>query len=85
MTTDIKAIITRGEDSQTQIVGLKRLFQSSGKLHADETVFARTDWRDLDMEQFRSFYQRKYRSELEAEADLPALFENLISNNAISA
>ncbi len=56
---------------------LRRLFQESGKLYAEEMPFAVTDWQDLDVGLFADFYRKKYHSDWDHDADLAQVFENL--------
>lgn len=39
---------------------MKRLFQESGKLYADETLMQNADWNDIDKEMFSEFYEKKF-------------------------
>lgn len=56
---------------------LKRLFQESGKLYADEMTFKDSDFKDVDIELFENFYQRKYGEPFEDKNQLSRTFENL--------
>lgn len=57
---------------------LRRLFQNSGKLYADETIFKNASFKDIDLELFRHFHQKKYGIPVEeTEAGLSQAFENL--------
>ncbi|MCP5054107.1 MAG: hypothetical protein GY940_43470 [bacterium] len=57
---------------------LRRLFQESGKLNADETVFENTRFEDIDLESFKQFHKKKYEISFDGGIDeLPRIFENL--------
>lgn len=56
---------------------LRRLFQESGKLHADEITFKNASFEDIDFDLFSQFYKRKYGQPYDPEVSLPQLFENL--------
>ena len=57
---------------------LRRLFQESGKLYADEMVFKNAVFKDIDLELFKHFFVKKYGIPFEGEeASLPQTFENL--------
>ncbi len=57
---------------------LRRLFQESGKLYADETVFKNSVFKDIDLELFKQFHQKKYGIPYEnGEEGLPQMFDNL--------
>ncbi len=57
---------------------LRRLFQESGKLYADEMVFKNADFKDIDLELFKHFHEKKYGMPFEGdESSLPQTFENL--------
>ncbi len=57
---------------------LKRLFQESGKLYADEMLLKKASFDDIDLVMFKEFYEKKYGVPLEDDREsLPRLFENL--------
>jgi predicted HTH transcriptional regulator len=57
---------------------LRRLFQESGKLYADEMIFKNADFKDIDLELFKQFHEKKYGIPFEGdESSLPQTFENL--------
>ncbi|MCP4220640.1 MAG: transcriptional regulator, partial [bacterium] len=57
---------------------LRRLFQESGKLYADEMIFKKAHFEDIDMELFKSFHLKKYDIPFDVPIDqLPRVFENL--------
>ncbi len=56
---------------------MRRLFQESGQLRADETVFPDTDWNDIDYDLFFRFFEHKYRETIPDKSSVPRLFENL--------
>jgi ATP-dependent DNA helicase RecG len=57
---------------------LRRLFQESGKLYADEMIFKNADFKDIDLELFKHFHEKKYGMPFEGdESSLPQTFENL--------
>lgn len=57
---------------------LRRLFQESGKLYADETLFKNAGFKDIDLELFKQFHQKKYGIPYEnGEEGLPQMFDNL--------
>jgi ATP-dependent DNA helicase RecG len=57
---------------------LRRLFQESGKLYADEMIFKNADFKDIDLELFKQFHEKKYGIPFEGdESLLPQTFENL--------
>ena len=56
---------------------MRRLFQESGRLRADETVFPNTDWNDIDSDLFFRFFEKKYKEPVSDKAEIPRLFENL--------
>ncbi|HBE04394.1 MAG: hypothetical protein A2096_02220 [Spirochaetes bacterium GWF1_41_5] len=55
---------------------MRRLFQESGKLLAEETPVKGGNWDDIDSEYFLEFYKNKYDEELK-KTDIPRAFENL--------
>ncbi len=57
---------------------LRRLFQESGKLYADEMVFKKARFDDIDMELFKEFHLKKYDLPFDGDVEqLPQAFENL--------
>lgn len=57
---------------------LRRLFQESGKLYADEMIFKNAVFNDIDLELFKNFHEKKYEIPFdEEESTLPRVFENL--------
>jgi ATP-dependent DNA helicase RecG len=57
---------------------LRRLFQESGKLYAEEMIFKNTAGRDIDLELFKQFHEKKYGIPFEGdEKSLPQALENL--------
>ncbi|MCP5107510.1 MAG: ATP-binding protein, partial [bacterium] len=57
---------------------LRRLFQESGKLYADEMVFKNAVFNDLDLELFRRFHLKKYGLPYEEGVEgLPRTAENI--------
>lgn len=57
---------------------LRRLFQESGKLYADEMIFKNADFNDIDLKLFKHFHEKKYGMPFEGdESSLPQIFENL--------
>lgn len=57
---------------------LRRLFQESGKLYADEMIFKNADFKDIDLELFKQFHEKKYGIPFDGDApSLPHTFENL--------
>ena len=57
---------------------LRRLFQESGKLYADEMIFKNADFKDINLELFKQFHEKKYGIPFEEdESSLPQTFENL--------
>jgi ATP-dependent DNA helicase RecG len=57
---------------------LRRLFQESGKLYAEETIFKNSVFGDIDLELFKQFHEKKYGIPIdENENLLPQTFENL--------
>lgn len=57
---------------------LRRLFQDSGKLYADETTFKNASFKDIDLELFKQFHLKKYDIPVEeTEEGLSQAFENL--------
>lgn len=57
---------------------LRRLFQESGKLYADEMIFKSADFKDIDLDLFKQFHDKKYGIPFEGdEQSLPQTFENL--------
>lgn len=57
---------------------LRRLFQESGKLYAEEMIFKNTTGRDIDLELFKQFHEKKYGIPFEGdEKSLPQVLENL--------
>lgn len=55
---------------------LARLLQTSGDFYAEEMLLPFSIAEELDVREFRQFYEEKYQIPLE-EADLPRLLENL--------
>ena len=55
---------------------MARLLQASGDLYAEEMPLTFTIAEELDMRDFRAFYETKYQTPLD-EADLPRLLANL--------
>ena len=55
---------------------MRRLYQESGKLYAEEMHVQNANWDDIDLELFSQFYRKKY-GELFAKEELPRIFENL--------
>ncbi len=55
---------------------LARLLQSSGDLYAEEMLLPFTISDELDVRDFRAFYEEKYKTPLE-ESELPRLISNL--------
>lgn len=51
---------------------LRRLFQSSDLVHADEVPVTGTTENDIDLEYFKGFYQKQYEEALE-KSDLPLI------------
>lgn len=66
-------LISGGETSKEEIV---RLLQASGDLYAEEMPLRFTIAEELDVREFREFYETKYQTPLE-ETDLPRLLANL--------
>jgi ATP-dependent DNA helicase RecG len=57
---------------------LRRLFQESGKLYADEMVFKNAKFNDIDLDLFQQFHEKKYDLAFEGGYEqLPQTFENL--------
>jgi len=57
---------------------LKRLFQESGKLYADEMILKNASFDDIDFVLFQQFYEKKYRVPFEDDREtFPRMFENL--------
>lgn len=57
---------------------LRRLFQESGKLYADEMVFKEAAFTDIDLPLFKQFHLKKYDIPFEEDEEaLPQTFENL--------
>ena len=57
---------------------LRRLFQESGKLYAEETIFKNAKFKDIDLELFKHFHQKKYGIPFEQLEESPVqAFENL--------
>ena len=57
---------------------LRRLFQESGKLYAEEMIFKNTTGRDIDLELFKQFHEKKYGIPFEGDGkSLPQALENL--------
>ncbi len=56
---------------------MRRLFQESGQLRADETTFPNADWDDIDSDLFFEFFGQKYKEHISDKAMVPRLFENL--------
>ena len=57
---------------------LRRLFQESGKLYAEEMIFKNAACREIDLELFKEFYEKKYGVPFEGEEKtLSQVLENL--------
>ncbi len=57
---------------------LRRLFQESGKLYAEEMIFKNTGGRDIDLELFKEFHEKKYGVPFDGdEKSLSQVLENL--------
>jgi ATP-dependent DNA helicase RecG len=57
---------------------LRRLFQESGKLYAEEMIFKNATGRDIDLEMFKEFHEKKYGVPFEGdEKSLSQVLENL--------
>jgi len=55
---------------------IARLLQASGDLYAEEMILPFTIAEELDVRDFRAFYEEKYKSALD-ETDIPRLLSNL--------
>lgn len=57
---------------------LRRLFQESGKLYADEMIFKNADFKDIDLELFKQFHEKKYGVPFDGDVtSFPQTLENL--------
>jgi ATP-dependent DNA helicase RecG len=57
---------------------LRRLFQESGKLYADEMTFKNADFKDIDLELFKQFHEKKYGVPFDGDVtSFPQTLENL--------
>ena len=56
---------------------MRRLFQESGQLRADETTFPNAVWDDIDSDLFFEFFEKKYKERISDRTMIPRLFENL--------
>ncbi|GAB4467314.1 MAG: putative DNA binding domain-containing protein [Thermoflexibacter sp.] len=54
-----------------------RLLQIGGYMQAEEQIFFDSDWKYIDFELFKNFYEKKYDEKIEDVKDLPMIFENL--------
>lgn len=70
--------VTRTGADKRMISGdeMKRLYQESGKIFAEETPIKNGKWSDIDSRFFQDFYKKKYDTDIE-EGDIPGAFENL--------
>lgn len=76
-TNDGKYITRSGADKR--IISndeMRRLFQESGKMFADEMLIKQAKWEDIDLKLFERFYQKKYREPVDLNS-IQQLFENL--------
>ncbi len=81
----LREMLAKGEDTRTQFKErkmsqdeLRRLFQESGKLYAEETIFKNAKFKDIDLELFKHFHQKKYGIPFEQLEESPVqAFENL--------
>ncbi len=56
----------------------QRLFQSSGKIYADESVVEGTSKDDIDLDKFNDYFQKVYKRDFrEIEHSMPVLLEKL--------
>jgi predicted HTH transcriptional regulator len=77
-TLTLRERLTKGEDTYISQDELRRLFQESGKLYADEMIFKNAAFKDIDVELFKQFHEKKYGIPFEGdEQSLPQTFENL--------
>lgn len=77
--------VTKAGADKRMISGdeMRRLYQESGKIFAEETPFRNCDWKNIDSDYFLEFYKKKYGEDLD-ESKIPAAFENLnLASNGI--
>ncbi len=76
-TKDGRYVTRTGADKRTiSNDEMRRLFQESGRLYAEETPIQATNWEDIDLEYFNQFYQKKYEETFDRN-ELARVFENL--------
>ena len=77
--TDKGIYLTKSGADKRQISSdeMRRLFQESGQLRADETTFTNAVWDDIDSDLFFEFFEKKYKEHISDKAMIPRLFENL--------
>jgi ATP-dependent DNA helicase RecG len=84
----VREMLAKGEDTRTQFKEnvhneisrdeLRRLLQKSGKLYPDEMIFKHAQFKEIDLELFKSFHEKKYGIPFEGdEGALPRMLENL--------
>ncbi|MFH1319513.1 MAG: RNA-binding domain-containing protein [Bacteroidota bacterium] len=78
-TNDGIFITKSGSDKRKMSQGeLRRLFQESGKLFADETIIKSVDFSDIDKELFKEFYKKKFKEPFdETTQSITDIFGNL--------
>ncbi|MGR3177568.1 MAG: RNA-binding domain-containing protein [Candidatus Anammoxibacter sp.] len=76
-TKDSKFVTKAGADKRMiSNDEMRRLYQESGKMFAEETPFRNGEWDDIDSDYFIKFYKKKYGEDLD-KASIPKAFENL--------
>jgi len=70
-----EAVLVKSGSDKRQVTSkeeLRRLFQSSDLIHADEVPVTGTTENDIDLEYFRTFYKNQYEEDIE-KSDFPLI------------